>query len=117
MVFFILTQPFAGYAGDTLSGKYPRAVLVQLRSEHNRIAALAKDNRYQDIEEVEKDALEVKKRMILDFTNNYHYCPVYYYMDTNADFIKKKVFDGVLMNVDGSPVSKPVINRNSNDYV
>ena len=117
LIFIILIQPFAGYGGDTLSGKYPRAVLVQLRSEHNRIEALTKDGNYKAIKEVKKDAVEVKKRMILDFTTNYHYSPVYYYIGTNADFIKKKVFDGILMNADGSAVNKPVINSNSNDYV
>ena len=117
LAFIILAQPFAGYGGDTLSGKYPRAVLVQLRSEHNRIEALTKDKRYKDAEEVENDAIRAKDAMIYDLTKNFHYCPVYYYMDTNADLVKNKVFEGILTNADGSFASNPIINKNSTNYV
>lgn len=96
---------------------YPAAVLVQLRSEHNRMEALTKARMYEELEEVKKDALAVRDRMVLDFHNNFSYCPVYYYMDTNADLIKKKIFDGILLQEDGSPVKNPVVNSNSDNYV
>ena len=105
------------YAQDTLAKTYPVAVLVQLRSEHNRIEALKKDRRYQQLAEVENDAREVNNRMILDFHNNFTYCPVYYYVDTNTDLIKKKLFAGILMQGDGSPAKDLAFNSDSGDYV
>jgi hypothetical protein len=99
------------------SKRYPAAVLVQLRSEHNRIEALTKSGRYQDVEDVKKDALEVRKRMILDFHDHFHYCPVYYYIDTNADLIKLKAFDGVLLQEDGTPIKAPVLESTSENYL
>lgn len=101
---------------DTLS-KYPRAVLVQLRSEHNRVAALSKARRYEDRDEVIHDAEEVRQRMILDFHNNFTYCPVYYYIDTNVEQIRQKKFYHVLYDDSGRLVNEPVINGNSDDYV
>ena len=107
----------ASYAEDTLSVKYPTVVLVQLKSEKNRIDAMIKERDYRGLEEVKNDAEEVRKKMILDFTTNYHQTPVYYYMDSNAELIKNKQFDGILMNADGSVVTKPVIDNSSEDYV
>lgn len=104
------------YATDTLLAKYPRAILVQLRSEHNRLEAMTKSHDEKGIEEVTRDAIEIRKRMKNDFTDNFHYCPVYYYMDTNADLVKNKQFDGVLMTANGIAVTKPVINSRSDDY-
>jgi len=105
------------YAGDKNTGKYPTAVLVQLRSEHNRILALTEARKYAMVNEVTQDALEVVKHFKLDFHDNFNYCPVYYYIDTNADLVKDKRFDDILFNEDGSPVKNPVINSNSTDYV
>ncbi len=113
---FLLMKIPCSYGADSLSTRYPSAVLVQLRSEHNRIDAMKKDRNYKAVEEVKKDAEEVRSRMILDFTLNFHYCPIHYYMDTNADLVKNKEFDGVLMNGDGTPVNSPAINSRSADY-
>jgi hypothetical protein len=118
-IFIILFLLFhvTGRSQDSLSSKYPTAVLVQLRSEHNRIEALTKDRRYNEVEEVKNDAKEVISRMKLDFHNNFDYCPVYYYMDTNADLVKNKAFTGILMNEDGSIVTNPIVNEKNNRYV
>jgi hypothetical protein len=98
------------------TGKYPSAVLVQLRSEHNRITALTKDRRYADLAIVEHDNTEVMKRIHLDFHDNFHYCPVYYYMDTNADLIKERKFEGVLINEDGTQAHN-IIPAGDSSYV
>ena len=113
----LLTKPNTSQAQQNDEKDYPSALLVQLRSEHNRIEALKKANKYKELEEVMNDGAEVRKRMILDFHNNFEYCPVYYYMDTNAEFVKEKKFAGILLNEDGSPVKDPVINSASDDYV
>lgn len=105
------------HAQDSTSNRYPSAVLVQLRSEHNRIEALAKAHEYKKMEEVKKDAAEVINRMKLDFETNYTYCPVFYYIDTNADLVKQKKFEGILMNADGTEAKNTGLNGNSTDYI
>src|SRR5579872_5967407 len=117
IILFSLIISNACYATDTLKNKYPSAVLVQLRSEHNRIEALKKARMYKELAEVEQDAKEVQSRMIMDFQVNFKYCPVYYFMDTDADLIKEKIFDGILKNADGSPAKNLVIDKSSDNYV
>ncbi len=68
------------------------------------------------MEEVKKDAREVVSRMILDFRVHFNYCPVYYYVDTNIELIRKKQYDGILLNEDLTPAKNALINRAGNDY-
>jgi len=112
---FSLSGCFSSYAADTVVT--PRAILVQLRSEHNRIEALARDRRHKELEEVKNDAVAVRQKMILDFSDNFTKCPVYYYMDTDINLIKNKQFDGALLNADGSPAHSIPLNNGSRDYL
>lgn len=90
--------------GDTTTRKaVVTAVLVQLRTENNRIKAMEKNHAYRPLEEVKKDALEVRERTIKDFTDFFKQCPVYYFMDTNSERIINKQFDGVLLNASLNP--------------
>jgi len=97
-------QDTLGHSADTLKSRSPKALLVQLRSEHNRMEALIKQHRYKEIEGLKTDAMNVTARMISDFHDNFNYCPVYYYMDTNMDLIKNRVFQGVLLHEDLTPI-------------
>jgi hypothetical protein len=107
----------ASYGQDApLPSNYPRILLVQLRCEQTRIAALLKDRQYDAAEEVKQDAAGVQKSLIADFTHNFNYCPVYYYIDSNEELIRKKQFAGVLMNADGSAAANLPIGNGSNDY-
>lgn len=105
----LLAAPGNSNATDSVSKKRPWVVLVQLRSENNRITALTKARRYKEVEEVKKDAKEVASKMRMDFHDNFDYCSVYFFMDTNADLIKKKKFDGILQNENGEVVPLPPI--------
>ncbi len=104
-------------AQDTSGLLYPTAILIQLNSEHNRIEALTKARDYKSLDEVKHDAAEVIKHFKTDFHDNFNYCTVYYYMDTNVEFIKKKMFDGILMDAESLPVKNPVINSKNEDYL
>jgi len=97
--------------------KYPRLVLVQLRSEHNRMEALKKAHDRAGLEQVQKDAMAAKAAMVYDFSSNFTYCPVYYYIDTNAELIKQRRFDNILLDSNGNAVTTPVISSTSTDYV
>ena len=104
------------YAADTAAVKYPVVILVQLPTEQNRIVAMTKAKRFKEIEEVQHDADNVRKRIIHDFTGNFDYCPVYFYIDTNEDLVRQKNFDGIILNADGSSANNRIINSNSSDY-
>lgn len=117
IIMMVLSASKPCKAEDTLKKEYPVAVLVQLRSEQNRVSAMKKARDTKSLQEVQNDANEVIRRIHLDFHNNFDYCPVYYYIDTNTDLIKAKKFDGILLNEDGSVVAHPIINSSSNDYV
>ena len=100
-------------ANDSVAHKNPQVVLVQISSERNRTEALEKDRKYTELEEVKRDAAALAATMKLDFQDHFNYCPVYYFIDTDLDRVKKKEFEGVLQNADGSVVKKPVINGKS----
>ncbi len=114
---FLLAGSGKANTADSLSGKYPEMVLVQLKSENNRIQALTRARRFKDLEQVVNDANSSAAAMINDFRDHFNYCPVYYFIDTNLDLVKQKKFDRVLLNADRSPVEKPSINSASENYV
>ena len=112
-----------GYAQDTTANqtadsliKFPSVVLVQLRSEHNRIEALKKARKYREADIVQTDAGVIRTKMIADFRDHITFCPVYFYADTNAELVKQKKFDGILFNADSTPVKNLIINDSSRDY-
>jgi hypothetical protein len=115
LLLFIYTH--SCFASDSLSHRSTQVVLVQLSSQHNRIEALTNDKKYNEVEEVKKDAAGVIEAMKRDFKDHFHMCPVYYYMDTNADRIRNRHFDDVLMNSDGSPAKNPGLNSTSKNYL
>ena len=126
---FLLAFTSICHAQDTLSAKnitnaddtdknvrrFPSAVLVQLRSERNRITALARDRKL--LEQVKADAAAITTKMIADFHDNFTFCPVYYYVDTNVDLVKKRAFKGILFNADSTPVAHPAISDTNQDYL
>ncbi len=122
--FFILLAAQQGYAQDTTatkavdtSYKFPKAILVQLRSEHNRIAALAEAHRNRELEMVKEDASRIMQKEIADFKDHITYCPVYFYIDTNLYLVKNRKFSGVLFNADSTPASNTGLNDTSKDYL
>ena len=114
---FMFLYPGAANAQDTVHKKMPSVVLVQLPSERNRIEALKKQHEERLLAEVRMDAVCERTAMIRDFQANFTYCPVYYFMDTNATLIKKRVFTGVLMNADGTPATNIPLSPGSTGYV
>lgn len=108
---------FTCRAGDTLETKVPKVILVQLRSEARKINALTARKNYKLAEQMKTDALGVSTAFINDFKDNFSFCPVYYYMDTNAGFVQKKQFAGVLLQADGASVVDAPLDANSTDYL
>ncbi len=116
-LFLLLLLTRSCFAGDTLSHRFPQFILIQLSSQRNRIEAMQRERKYSAIAEVNSDAEGVKAATIQDFTDHFHYCPVYYYVDTNMDLVKKGDFENILFNGDGSPVNNPAVNGHAKNYL
>ncbi|MCB0698242.1 MAG: hypothetical protein H6551_06345 [Chitinophagales bacterium] len=94
----------------------PTAILVQLKAEQRKISELEKNNRTGSANMIKEDAAQVRSRMIKDFTDNFDYCPVYYFMDTDLDKIKRYDFDGVLLDKDGNIVTSASITSGDSTF-
>lgn len=108
-IFFILfilggIVPVYADSKDTSINKNV-VVLVALHTERNRLKEAYKLNDSALIRTIQRDAAEVKKRTIMDFTDHYHEHPVYYVWDSNIDKISAGKFDGIIFNADGSVVT------------
>lgn len=112
-----ITAIFICCAAFAQEPQFPRAVLVQLRSEHNRVDALTKQRRYKQVEDVKAEAKKISDAMIGDFHDNFRFCPVYYYMDTNLDLVLKQQFDGILLDEHYKPASNVIVHPNDTDYL
>lgn len=106
-------------AADSLSTKNRKikAVLVMLRAETNRIEALTKGNRRSLLEEVQRDLQGTVRATQADFSDNFTYCPVYYFWDTEMDRIRDGDFAGVLFRADSSIATDLPISKGSNNYL
>lgn len=105
------------YAQNSNDGKLPSAILVQLKSEKNKIVAMTKAKDYKNLALVKKDAFRIQKATINDFKDHITYCPVYYYMDTNAEKVIAGDFGGVLFTADSSPVLASAAGLQDKKYI
>ena len=115
--FFASSTVHTSYAGDSLTYKYPDAVLVELKTGQSRLNALRTDKKYKQLDEAKIAVAGANDAMIRDFKDHFNYCPVYYFADTNQKFILKKEFDGILSDADGTTAVNTTINAASKDYV
>ena len=78
----------------------PSFVLVQLNTGTNKIKHLTKTNRKRDLEIAKRDIKNMMQKMILDFDDNFSFCPVYYFYDTNHHLVIQQKFEGILLNAE-----------------
>ncbi len=104
-------------ARESTGEKIPGAILVQLKSEKNKIAAMTKAHDTKNLELVKKDAIKIKNAMINDFKDHITYCPVYFYMDTNVDKVKAGNLDGVLFTANNTLVPASANGLQDNKYI
>lgn len=86
----------------------PKAVLVELLTRQNQRSYLV-NNRPQLLPEFDHDVAEVSRRTVLDWSQFFHYCPLYFFADTMADRVMRGDFAGVLLDSTMHPVDNPVI--------
>jgi hypothetical protein len=81
--------------------KPPKAILVELSTFQNKIKFLQQKGNTGGVVAVGTAAKKVDDAMMLDFANNFESCPVYFFLDTNAQKVREKKFKNVLMSADG----------------
>lgn len=113
---FGITLLMVCFALQAVAQTMPKAVLVQLRSEHKRIAHLQETRQRKKLTELKREAQVVAQVMTNDFRDHFSYCPVYYFYDTNYHLILQNKFDGVLMDARGVPADNIVLSANDTDY-
>lgn len=104
-------------AGDALAVKCPKAILIHLVIEQNRQKRLEALGETQTLEVFREEVDRVNKTIINDFTDNFHHCPVYYYIDTNLDKVLAGKFAGILLDTSLKPVMNPVIHDTTDNYL
>jgi len=101
-------------AADVKKIKY---LLIQINTQTNKIEALNKAHYSDKAMEAQKDAIGVRTAIKNDFKDNFSYCKVYYFNDTDADKIKNKEFTNALRDGDGNLIANPEISNNDTNYL
>jgi len=93
----------------------PKALLVTILTRQKQREHL-KAYRPDLLREFERDVKEVAKRTVKDFSENFRYCPVYFFADSNANKIVSGEWDGVLLDSALRPAANPVIRPGDKDF-
>lgn len=86
----------------------PKALLIELLTRQGQRDYLIA-HRPELLPQFTTDVTEVMKRTVLDWSQYFHFCPVYFFMDTVANKIAAGAFAGVVMDSSMQPIEKPVI--------
>lgn len=88
----------------------PKAILVQLSTNDNRMKALSRNAENKALlHQLKADTDSTIAKMVSDFKDNFRYCPYYFYADTNAHLVRAGKFAGVFLNGELQPVSNIVL--------
>ena len=94
----------------------PGAILVQLPTYQRRIDYLQRPKDSTKLQQVKRDADSMQAKMVLDFSDNIDYCPVYFFYDSDIEKIKNKQLDGVLLDSNLVPVQQSSVNAIGKNY-
>lgn len=88
------------------SEKAPKALLLELFTGYKRM-----DRTQDSLTKPElQDALRrANQKMIMDFEDNFKYCPVYYFYDSNIVAIQNGQITDFLMDEKGNKIEDPVV--------
>lgn len=96
----------------------PKAIFVQLFTYPRRIEYYKKNRRKEELSLFQASANAANQQIIKDFNENFDFCPVYYYYDTNATNIRERNFATVLLNKDLAPATNiPVQAADTNYFI
>lgn len=80
-------------------------------SEVNQLKA---ENKQEEINDINKELIDRNKKVMKEFKSFFNFCPVYFFMDTDAYQISNKRFDNVFVN--GKLEVDPMIKTDSSNF-
>jgi hypothetical protein len=69
-----------------------------------------------EMKDFRAEAHHASMQIVSDFNENFDFCPVYYYYDSNAHFIRERKFDGVLLSRDLTPAKDILLKRTDTNF-
>ncbi|MBS1615998.1 MAG: hypothetical protein JST06_07770 [Bacteroidetes bacterium] len=95
----------------------PKALLIELLTRGNQRAFL-RQFRPDLLPEFDNDVQSVMANTVTDWSRYFHFCPVYFFIDTNASLVRNGNFSGILLDSNLQPVAHPAIqNGERNIYI
>lgn len=91
----IITVAFSVTAQQQQVVEKPTAILFMLHISTNKIEALQKRGLTDDVKDVIETDHEINNSIVRDFEKNFKYCPVYFFYDTQLNFVQLKQWDKV----------------------
>ena len=71
-------------------------LLVELKSEQNKLDYFKTHKNPSEFKRLSDDIIAQNQATIIDYTDHFSFCPVYFYMDTDRAKIKNARFNGIL---------------------
>jgi|GEM_PF-887745 len=94
----------------------PKAILVMLRSESAKLQYCKANKKNKEWLNAQKDASNIRRVMKNDFEENFHFCPVYYFIDTFLDLVIQQDFENHVFTANGIPMPASAIHRGDTNY-
>ncbi len=96
----------------------PKAVLVELFTHQNKIGYYKRTKQDANAQQIKRDADSIVHYTVADFNDNFDFCPVYYFYDTNASLILSGKYKEALLDRDLKPVaSTPLTSTDTNYFI
>ena len=92
-------------------------ILVQLNTETNKTQYYMKRGKMKDAHRVIITSQKQRSMYIQDYTDNFTFCPVYYFMDTTIGSIKNKKFENCLLDAMGNAIPKEKLPADDSSFL
>jgi len=94
----------------------PKAILVELPTETNRIAYFTKKGQLNKVKVLQDANYKVSHVMVDDFRDNFSFCPVYFFYDSCTEQVRGMQFQGVLLDDKLAPAKNIILNNSDTNY-
>ena len=95
----------------------PKIILVQLTTAYKMAGFYQKKHQSKKATEIRTEAWLAAKAMVKDFKHNFHFCPVYFFYDSNAALIRQGRVADILFSADGSKVNEQVLKAADTNFL
>lgn len=92
---------------NTIEMLRENVLLVRLKSEDKKIAALQKSNKETEIAKIKNQLLKQNTAIVNSFKNNFKFCDVYFFYGNEAKFLRNEEHDKLtLYNSNFKPIAE-----------